>query len=101
MLLAEGVFLCALFWGVCWLGTGSDVKNIRNFSSYPDAVQKIVILRPELAGKIRQRGSCGRLCKQSASVYGTPVCPGTYYSPGDFYRKFFECLAFRADAEFV
>ena len=27
MLLAEGVFLCALFWGVCWLGTGSDVKN--------------------------------------------------------------------------
>ena len=54
MLLAEGVFLCALFWGVCWLGTGSDVKNIRNFSSYPDAVQKIVILRPELAGKIRQ-----------------------------------------------
>ena len=57
MLLAEGVFLCALFWGVCWLGTGSDVKNIRNFSSYPDAVQKIVILRPELAGKIRQRGS--------------------------------------------
>ena len=57
MLLAEGVFLCALFWGVCWLGTGSDVKNIRNFSSYPDAVQKIVILRPELAGKIQQRGS--------------------------------------------
>lgn len=55
MLLAEGVFLCTLFWGVCWFGTGSDEKNIRNFSSYPEVVQKIVILRPELAGRIRRR----------------------------------------------
>ena len=54
MLLAEGIFLCSLFWGVCWLGNGSDEKNIRNFSSYTDAVQKIVIPHPELAGKIRQ-----------------------------------------------
>lgn len=44
MLLAEGIFLCTLFWGVCWFGTGSDEKNIRNFSSYPEVVQKIVIL---------------------------------------------------------
>lgn len=51
ILLIEGVFLCIVFWGVCWLGTGSDEKNIRNFSSYPRAVQKIVSTRPELAKK--------------------------------------------------
>ena len=56
ILLAEGVFLCTLFWGVCWFGTGSDEKNIRNFLSYPEVVQKIIILRPELAGRIQQRG---------------------------------------------
>lgn len=55
MLLVEGIFLCALFWGVCWFGTGSDEKNIRNFSSYPKAVQEIVKKRPEFSGKIRQR----------------------------------------------
>lgn len=31
MLLAEGMLLCSLFWAFCWLGTGSDEKNIRNF----------------------------------------------------------------------
>ena len=55
ILLIEGVFLCIVFWGVCWLGTGSDEKNIRNFSSYPRAVQKIVSTRPELAKKILQQ----------------------------------------------
>lgn len=39
MLLAEGMLLCSLFWAFCWLGTGSDEKNIRNFSTYPDEVQ--------------------------------------------------------------
>ena len=42
MLLAEGMLLCSLFWAFCWLGTGSDEKNIRNFSTYPDEVQKIL-----------------------------------------------------------
>ena len=56
MLLAEGMLLCSLFWAFCWLGTGSDEKNIRNFSTYPDEVQKIVKASPELSGNIRQRG---------------------------------------------
>lgn len=68
ILLIEGVFLCIVFWGVCWLGTGSDEKNIRNFSSYPRAVQKIVSTRPELAKKNSATESCGRLHKQSAAV---------------------------------
>lgn len=53
MLLSEGMLLCSLFWAFCWLGTGSDEKNIRNFSTYPDEVQKIVKARPELSGNIR------------------------------------------------
>ena len=52
MLLAEGMLLCSLFWAFCWLGTGSDEKNIRNFSTYPDEVQKIVKARPELSGNL-------------------------------------------------
>ena len=46
ILLIEGVFLCIVFWGVCWLGTGSAEKNISHFSSYQRAVTSIVSTRP-------------------------------------------------------
>lgn len=28
-----------LYWGACWLGTGTDRKNLLGLRSYPDAVQ--------------------------------------------------------------
>ena len=31
-----------LFWGVCFLGTGTDRKNLMGLRSYPDAVQNRV-----------------------------------------------------------
>ena len=35
----------ALYWGVCWLATGSDKKNLAGLRSYPDAVQRQVRAR--------------------------------------------------------
>ena len=40
MLLIESVILCSAFFGLCFLGTGTDEKNLRNYMSYPDEVQK-------------------------------------------------------------
>lgn len=40
MLLIETVILCSAFFGLCFLGTGTDEKNLRNYMSYPDEVQK-------------------------------------------------------------
>ena len=34
-----------LYWGVCWLATGSDKKNLAGLRSYPDAVQRQVRAR--------------------------------------------------------
>ncbi len=31
-----------LYWGLCFLGTGTDRKNLASLRSYPDAVQSIV-----------------------------------------------------------
>ena len=28
-----------LYWGICWLATGMDKKNLLGLRSYPDAVQ--------------------------------------------------------------
>ncbi len=36
-----------LYWGMCFLGTGTDRKNLAGLRSYPDAVQNIV--REQLA----------------------------------------------------
>ncbi len=39
-LIIPGLWL--LYWGMCFLGTGTDKKNIAGLRSYPDAVQSIV-----------------------------------------------------------
>ena len=38
-----------LHWGVCFLGTGTDRKNLISLDSYPEAVQKRVREDPALA----------------------------------------------------
>lgn len=53
MLVLEIIILCVLFWGVCYLNTGSDDKNIKSYSSYPDEVQNIIKENSALQSKIR------------------------------------------------
>ena len=42
MQIVVGVILYALFFGMCYMATGTDKKNIGGFRSYPDEVQKRV-----------------------------------------------------------
>ena len=37
-----------LYWGICFLGTGTDKKNLIGLRSYPDAVQNRVRSDPQL-----------------------------------------------------
>lgn len=53
MLIVELVILCVLFWGICYLNTGSDDKNIKSYASYPDEVQEMVNKNPILQSKIK------------------------------------------------
>jgi hypothetical protein len=53
MLIVELVTLCILFWGICYLNTGSDDKNIKSYASYPDEVQKMVNKNPAMQSKIK------------------------------------------------
>lgn len=39
MLLIETIILCFTFFGLCFLNTGTDKKNLKNYTSYPDEVQ--------------------------------------------------------------
>ena len=53
MLIVELVILCVIFWGTCYLNTGSDDKNIKSYASYPDEVQEMIKKNPALQAKIK------------------------------------------------
>ena len=43
MILAiETTALCIVFFLLCFLGTGTDEKNLKNYSSYPDEDQNLI-----------------------------------------------------------
>ncbi|WIK89221.1 ABC transporter permease [Varibaculum cambriense] len=59
MLLIEIVILCAAFFGVCYLGTGTDQRNLKNYSSYPVKVQNRIQEIAEYRGKFKETGKAG------------------------------------------
>ncbi len=48
----EWLLLCLVFWGLCILGTGTDAKNLKNLSSYPERVQQQIKANPAFAAHI-------------------------------------------------
>ena len=56
MLFIETVILCVVFFGVCYLGTGTDQKNLKYYSSYPDKVQNRIQEIAEYRGKFKETG---------------------------------------------
>ncbi len=54
MLLIEIVVLCTVFFILCVLGTGTDEKNLKNYMSYPDEVQKRIKNIEEYQGKFKE-----------------------------------------------
>lgn len=59
MLLIETVILCAAFFGLCYLATGTDQKNLKNYSSYPVKVQNCIQEIAEYRGKFKETGKAG------------------------------------------
>lgn len=54
MLLIEIVILCFAFFALCFLGTGTDEKNLRNYRFYPDEVQNRIKDIEEYKGKYKE-----------------------------------------------
>ena len=46
-----------LYWGICFLGTGTDRKNLIGLRSYPDEVQKRVRSDPQLGKDVPEAKS--------------------------------------------
>lgn len=55
MLITEAIVLCLLFFAICILGTGTDEKNLKSYSSYPDEVTDRIKEIKEYQGKYREK----------------------------------------------
>lgn len=55
MLITETIVLCLLFFVLCILGTGTDEKNLKSYSSYPDEVKDRIKEIKEYQGKYREK----------------------------------------------
>lgn len=54
MLIIEIIILCTVFFALCFLGTGTDEKNLKSYASYPDEVQKRIREVDEYQGKYHE-----------------------------------------------
>lgn len=50
----ETAALCIIFFAMCYWGTGTDDKNLKSYSSYPDEVQNRIKSISEYQGKYKE-----------------------------------------------
>lgn len=88
MLAGEIIFLCLAFWGLCWLGTGTDAKNSKRLSAYPDEIQKTVKKDPILGLKVKTTSPVMAFCA-NVLVFLVVLFPfGFFLKEQGFYRNF-------------
>lgn len=54
ILILELFALCTALFAICFLGTGTDDKNLKSYSSYPDVVQNRIKNIPQYQGKFKE-----------------------------------------------
>lgn len=54
IVIIETIILCIVFFLLCYLGTGTDEKNLKSYSSYPDQVQSCIKDIAEYQGRFKE-----------------------------------------------
>lgn len=54
IVIIETIILCIVFFLLCYLGTGTDEKNLKSYSSYPDEVQSRIKDIAEYQGQFKE-----------------------------------------------
>lgn len=58
-----------LYWGMCFLATGTDRKNLMGLRSYPEAVQERVRREPSLAGMVPREKSMAAILGGNLALF--------------------------------
>ena len=92
MLLFETAFLCALFFVICYLNTGTDERNIKSYNSYPDEIQNIIKNNAEFSNKIRNISTSAAFISNLITFTIVLFIFGFFIRVNNFRTNFFNIL---------
>ncbi len=77
IIIIETVILCIAFFLICFWGTGTDNKNLKSYSSYPDEVQNRIKSIAEYQGKFKELLFTITRINVQLYFYGLCICSRT------------------------
>lgn len=92
MLIIEIIILCAVFFALCYLGTGKDEKNLKSYASYPDEVQKRIREVDEYQGKFREANKLSKWFANLVVFLVLFMIFGAFIREKDFMQNFINLL---------
>lgn len=92
MLIIEIIILCTIFFALCFLGTGTDEKNLKSYASYPDEVQKRVRDIQEYQGKYHEANKLSKWFANLVVFLVLFMIFGAFLHEKDFMQNFINLL---------
>lgn len=92
MLIIEIIILCAVFFVLCFLGTGTDEKNLKSYASYPDEVQKRIREAEGYQGKYRKANKLATWFANLVVFLVLFMIFGAFIREKDFTQNFIKLL---------
>lgn len=92
MLIIEIIILCTIFFAICFLGTGTDEKNLKSYASYPDEVQKRIREADEYQGKFREANKLSKWFANLVVFLILFTIFGAFIREKDFMQNFINLL---------
>ncbi len=88
----ETVVLCIVFFIMCYLGTGTDDKNLKSYSSYPDEVQNKIKSITKYHGKFKKHNPPAAFLSNFILVLFVLFVLGIFVRENNFWHNFI-CLS--------
>ena len=92
MLIIEIIILCAAFFALCYLGTGTDEKNLKSYASYPDEVQRRIREADEYQGKYHEANKLNTWLTNLVVFLVLFMIFGAFIREKDFMQNFINLL---------
>ncbi len=82
MLMLECLIECLFMWGICYLSTGTDEKNLKGYRSYPTNVQQAVKQQPIWTDKRKKDSNAAAVFLSNFILF-----TGIYLLLGSFIKR--------------
>ena len=88
----ETIVLCTVFFIMCYLGTGTDDKNLKSYASYPDEVQNRIKCIAVYRGKFKERNPSAAFLSNFLLFLFVLFVLGIFVRENSFWHNFI-CLS--------